>query len=586
MASTFRATQGALVGLIRKLRPSPLRLAGTILLLLAAGAFEGATVGLLVPLLAVLVAPDAGARLPVIGALLDGVPAEHRVVALGAAILVLVLLKNVLMVSGNASAGALRTRTLIELQRRLLDRTLNARPATLERHTSGEITDVFVSECYRANRFIDACLVFLQRSIIALSYVAAMLVLSWRLTLLAVAVGAVVGVVAQRLGRRVVHHGRELSRASGGLAREVTEIVGGLRVIRTTASDQAFSRSFTEQSTAHARADVGISFSLAVQQGVVETLGVAGAIALAIVAHTVWLASGTLDVPRFLAFGYGLVRLLPALNYVYAMQGYITSNVGTVEHILHWLDLDPYPTRPYGKSPVEPLREGIRFEGVSFVYPDGHEPIRSLSFFLGAGETLAVLGPSGVGKSTLASLLLRLREPTKGRITFDGTDYWQFAPEAFYRTLGFVEQEPFLFNMSIADNIVCGRPGIDRSAVEKALRLVQLGPLIERLPQGLDTVLAERGATLSGGQRQRLAIARAVVADPQILVLDEPTSALDAEMEHEVVKAINAASAGRTTIIITHRPSTMMHATQRLDLATGELSRLTPEAARAERTAV
>jgi ABC-type multidrug transport system fused ATPase/permease subunit len=585
MGSTFRATYVALHGLLRKLRPSPLRLLSTIALLLAAGAFEGATVGLLVPLLAVLVAPDSSAKLPLVGGLLDGVAVEHRVLVLGAAILGLVGLKNLLMVSGNASAGALRMRTLVDLQRRLLERTLHARPATLERYTSGEIADVFVSECYRANRFIDGCLVFLQRSIIALSYVAAMLVLSWQLTLLAVGVGAIVGFVAQKLGRRVVHHGRELSRASGALSREVTEIVGGLRVIRTTASEEAFSGTFAEQSRAHARADVGIAFSLALQQGVIEALGVAGALALAGVAHAFWLGSGALDVPRFLAFGYGLVRLLPALNYVYAVLGHVTANVGTVEHIMRWLDLDPYPTRPFGTARVERLRDGIRFENVSFSYPDGHEPIRSLSFFLRAGETLAVLGPSGVGKSTLASLLLRLREPSHGTIRFDGTDYWEFSADAFHRAVGFVEQEPFLFNLSIADNIVCGRAGIDRETVLKALRLVQLGPLVERLPRGIDTVLAERGATLSGGQRQRLAIARAVVADPQILVLDEPTSALDAEMEHEVVKAIHAASQGRTTLMITHRPSTMAHATQRLDLGTGVIEAI-PLPKLTERTAV
>lgn len=586
MGTTFRAAYTAIAGLIRRLRPSPLRLATTVVLLLAAGAFEGATVGLLVPLLAVLVAPESSAKLPIVGAWLDGVPAEHRVLALGAAILALVALKNVLMVTGNASAGALRMRTLIDLQRRLLDRTLNARPAMLERYTSGEINDVFVSECYRVNRFIDGALVFLQRSIIALSYVAAMLVLSWQLTMLAVAVGAVIGVVAQRLGRLVVHHGRDLSRTSGGLSREVTEIVGGLRVIRTTASEEAFSRAFAEQSRAHARADVGISFSLALQQGVVEGLGVAGAIALAGVAHTYWLSSGALDVPRFLAFGYGLVRLLPALNYVYAVQGHVTSNVGTVEHIMTWLDLEPYPTRPFGSARVERLQNGIRFENVSFSYPDGHQPIRGLSFFLEAGSTLAVLGPSGVGKSTLASLLLRLREPSDGTIRFDDADYWNFSPDAFHRAVGFVEQEPFLFNQSIADNIVCGRSGIDRQAVMRAVKLVQLGSLVDRLPRGIDTVLAERGATVSGGQRQRIAIARAVVADPQILVLDEPTSALDAEMEQEVVKAIHAASQGRTTIMITHRPSTMANATHRLDLASGNLTAVLPEPARVEQTAV
>jgi ABC-type multidrug transport system fused ATPase/permease subunit len=549
----------------------------TALLLLSAGIFEGATVGLLVPLLAVVVTPNEGTSLPVVGGLLDRVPNDSRVLALGAAIIVLVVLKNVLAVSGNASSGVMRAGLLVELRSQLLRRVMGAPPATLERFTSGEITDVFVAEAYRVNRVIEAYVVLFQRGIIALSYVAAMLVLSWRLTLAAVGVGFFVALAARWSGRRALEHGRELSKTSGALGRQVSEVVGGLRVIRTTATDAWFAEDFAGVSRAHARSDVGGSVALSMQQGVIETLGVVGAIALTALAHLVWLDAGVLDVPRFLAFGFGLVRLLPALNVVYATQGLITSSMGTIETVLRWLDLPVYPARPFGTRAVPRIEQGVRFTDVGFRYPSGHEPIRSLSFFLPAGDTLAIVGPSGAGKSTLANLLLRLREPTRGKITFDGIDYWEFSPEHFHRAVGFVDQEAFVFNMSIADNVACGRRGVSREAIVGALRLVQLGELIDRLPQGIDTVLAERGVTLSGGQRQRLAIARAVVIDPQVLVLDEPTSALDAETELEVVKAMDAASAGRTTLIITHRPTAARHATRRLDLATGEMQTVEPK---------
>jgi subfamily B ATP-binding cassette protein MsbA len=557
---------------MRRLSPSKGRAALTGLLLLGAGVFEGATVGLLVPLLAVLVTPDEKTLLPVVGSLLDRVPAEHRVLALGVAIVTLVVVKNVLAVSGNASAGIFRAKVVVELRRQLLERVLRAPPATLERFTSGEITDVFVAEAYRVNRVIEAHILLFQRSIIALSYVAAMVVLSWRLTLVAIGVGFVVALAARRTGGRALRFGRELSTTSGALGRQVSEVVGGLRVIRTTASEASFAESFRDDSRAHARADVGASVALSIQQGVIETLGVVGAIALTALAHAVWLDQGTLDVPRFLAFGFGLVRLLPALNVVWATQGFITAATGTTERVLGWLNLPSYPSRPFGSKAVPRLVEGIRFAEVGFSYPGGHEPIRGLSFQLGAGETLAIVGPSGTGKSTLANLLLRLREPTRGKILFDGIDYWEFSAAHFHEAVGFVDQDAFIFNMSIAENVACGRPGIGREAIMKALRMVQLGELVERLPEGIDSVLSERGSTLSGGQRQRLAIARAIVVDPQLLVLDEPTSALDPETELEVVKAIDAASVGRTTIIITHRATAARHATQRLDLGTGQMS--------------
>jgi subfamily B ATP-binding cassette protein MsbA len=574
MASTFNETRDAFMALVRRLR-APVRLMLlTVALFLAGGLFEGATVGLLVPLLGVVVAPSAGIELPIVGRVLDWVPEDQRALALGVSIVALVLTKNLLVFGGTVCAGALRSTMLVELRRQLLERVMQAPPATLERHTSGEITDVFVAESYRVNRFVDACVVFVQRVVVALSYLVAMLFLSWRLTLVTLALGAVAAIPAQALGRRAMRQGRKLSEASGALGRHVTEVVGGLRVIRTTASQASFSQTFTEESEAHARAESGVSVSLTVQQGVIETLGVACAVGLIALAHATWLGNGELDAPRFLAFGFGLVRLLPSLNFVYATHGLISASVGSIERIVHWLDLPTYPTRPFGSKDMPRMQDGIRLEAVGFSY-GGHEVLRGLSFSLPAGETLAVFGPSGAGKSTLASLLLRLREPTHGKIFFDGNDYWEFSAAAYHESVGFVDQEPFLFNLSIAENVAAGRRNVSREAIMKALNLVQLGDLIARLPYGVDTVLAERGATLSGGQRQRLAIARAVVVDPQVLVLDEPTSALDADTEQEVVAAMHAASVGRTTIIITHRPAAAKHATWKLDLSTGKMARVT-----------
>jgi subfamily B ATP-binding cassette protein MsbA len=565
--------------ILRVLRPSLGRVVVTLLLVLGAGALEGATIGLLVPLLAVLTSATPDASLPVVGALFEWVPPSRRIAALAVAIAALALVKNTLAILGAHSSGALRAEMVIELRRPLLERILRAPPATLEKHTSGEIINVFLAETFRVNRFLEACMVFLQRSIIALSYLVAMLALSYRLTAATMLLGALIALLAARLGRRVMGHGRELSQGSSQLGRQVSEIVGGLRVIRTTATEPFFSKAFEVPSATHARADSGSSAALAVQQGGIESLGVAGAVVLVTLAHRLWLSTGTLDVAHFLAFGFGLVRLLPALNVVYSTYGAIVITVGAIERTLGWLALPTYPARPFGTAKLPRLERGITFENLGFTYGNGHAPLRDLSFTLPAGETLAIVGPSGTGKTTLANLLLRQREPTAGRITFDGVDYWDFTPEEYHRSVGFVDQEPFMFNASIAENVVCGRPGIEREAVVNALRMVQLGELIDRLPEGIDTVLAERGATLSGGQRQRVAIARAIVSDPQVLVLDEPTSALDLETEQEVMRAVAAASVGRTTLIITHRGAILEHATRRLDLGTKQLSEQLPEAA-------
>jgi ABC-type multidrug transport system fused ATPase/permease subunit len=283
------------------------------------------------------------------------------------------------------------------------------------------------------------------------------------------------------------------------------------------------------------------------------------------------MSPGSMDVSRFMAFAFALLRLLPALNQVYGLQSAVAAFTGSIEKTLQWLELPSYPIRPFGVRRVEALKHGVTFDNVSFSYKPDQPALSSISLELRAGETTAVLGSSGSGKSTLASLLVRLREPQSGRILFDGVDHWEFSPAEFHRAVALVEQDPFLFNASIAENVAVGAPGVSRENVLDALRRVQLGALIESLPEGVDTVLGERGATLSGGQRQRIAIARAIVRDPKLLILDEPTSALDAETEQEVVAAIDAASAGRTTVIITHRPSTIEHAQRTLRLARGRL---------------
>ena len=352
-------------------------------------------------------------------------------------------------------------------------------------------------------------------------------------------------------------------------------------MIRTTASEPFHGESFDRHNRAHAEADIGTSVALTLLQGATETIGVAGAMGLTAIAHSLWLAPGALDVPRFLAFGFGLVRLLPVLNYITATQGLITATVGSIEETVRWLELPDYPIRRFGDKGVPPLKDAISFDEISFSYANGHQVLDRLSFRLAAGDTLGILGASGSGKSTVASILLRLREPASGAVRFDGVSLGICA-SSVPRSDSLVEQEAFLFNSSIADNVSCAAPRYHARTLVKALRLVQLGELIDRLPQG-STRAAERGATLSGGQPSCSRSQCHVLT--RRCVLDEPTSALDPETEMEVVRAIDAASRGRTTLIITHRPSTVAHATRLLDLTTGKVSAPAGRGLPAERAA-
>ncbi|MCX7684457.1 MAG: glucan ABC transporter ATP-binding protein/ permease [Acetobacteraceae bacterium] len=213
----------------------------------------------------------------------------------------------------------------------------------------------------------------------------------------------------------------------------------------------------------------------------------------------------------------------------------------------------------------------VAFEGVGFAYPGGPPILQDISFSSGPGRTVALVGHTGAGKTTAMALLQRLWDPKEGRITLDGHDLRALTLESLRRNIGVVFQDAMLFNRSIRDNLLVGRPDATDQEIEMACRLAQAWDFIQATPDGLDTLVGERGATLSGGQKQRLSIARALLKDPPVLILDEATSALDAATEARVQQALKALMAGRTTFIIAHRLSTVKDADEILVFEGGRI---------------
>jgi ABC-type multidrug transport system fused ATPase/permease subunit len=234
--------------------------------------------------------------------------------------------------------------------------------------------------------------------------------------------------------------------------------------------------------------------------------------------------------------------------------------VGAFDEIERWLGVETYPRRAFGHRELTGLGQGIRVQNLGFHYPNRTVALEDVNFELRVGQTVALVGASGAGKSTLASLLLRLREPTSGSILVDGVDYWEFSPESWHRMVAVVEQEAFLFHDTLAKNVAFGYPAVTEAEIIRALQQANLQEVLEALPEGIHSMVGERGLKLSGGQRQRLAIARAMVRNPQILILDEATSHLDSVTEQLVQKALAEATQGRTTLVIAHRLSTIRHA--------------------------
>ncbi len=224
----------------------------------------------------------------------------------------------------------------------------------------------------------------------------------------------------------------------------------------------------------------------------------------------------------------------------------------------------------------------MRFEGVSFAYDAeaGAEALRNVDLEAAPGETVALVGPSGAGKTTLVHLLPRFYEPQQGRITIDGHDITRVTVQSLRDAIGIALQTVFLFDASIGENIAYGNPHATQREIEQAARVVQIDDFIQSLPLGYGTPVGERGVRLSGGQKQRIALARVLLTDPRILILDEPTSSVDAETERRMQQALGEVRAGRTTFVIAHRLWTVQQADQILVLRDGQVverARSTPE---------
>jgi ATP-binding cassette, subfamily B, bacterial len=454
-------------------------------------------------------------------------------------------------------------RVVTDLRRAVFDHILALDPAFFEKERTGDMVSRLTNDATLLQQVIGyGVSMFVRNALMIVGAAVMLFVTSWKLALL-----VLVGVPATLapmllLGRRV----RRLSRSSQDRVAEaaayVDEAVHEIRTVHAYAHEDLDRASFARHAeAAYAAAVARISHKAFLIAAVILIAFSAVGIILWIGGHDV--LAGRMSQGELAAFVFYAAVVAAGAGTVAEVWGELQRAAGATERLVELLETRPGIVAPSSPA-TAPQRAAldIEFDGVHFAYPTRSD-IAALERFtlrVGSGERVALVGPSGAGKSTVFALLLRFYDPQQGAVRIGGVDLREMDPRAGRRPVAVVPQEPVIFAASVLENVRYGRPDATREAVTAACAQACALEFIERLPQGLDTPLGERGVTLSGGQKQRVSIARALLADRPILLLDEATSSLDAAAERLVQQGLEALEKGRTTLVIAHRLATVQTA--------------------------
>ncbi len=454
-------------------------------------------------------------------------------------------------------------RVVTDLRRAVFDHILALDPAFFEGTRTGEVISRLTNDATLLQQVIGfGVSMFVRNGLMMIGAAVMLFVTSWKL-----AAFVLLGVPATLipillLGARV----RRLSRASqdrvADISAYVDEAVHEIRTVQAYAHEDHDRAGFAR----HAEAAYGIALSRIRQKAFL--ISSVMLIAFSAVGIILWVGghdvlSGRLTAGELSAFVFYAGVVAAGAGTVSEVWGELQQAAGAAERLMELLATEPAIVAPVAPAQVPPrAARAVRFEDVTFSYParPGTAALERFSLSVAPGERVALVGPSGAGKSTIFALLLRFYDPQIGAVRIDGVDARELEPRALRQLVAVVPQDPVIFAASVLENVRYGRPGASREEVLEACRGAWAMEFIERLPQGVDTLLGERGVTLSGGQRQRLSIARALLADRPVLLLDEATSSLDAAAERLVQQAIETLEAGRTTLVIAHRLATVQHA--------------------------
>jgi ABC-type multidrug transport system fused ATPase/permease subunit len=472
------------------------------------------------------------------------------------------------LVAGQVSLGV-----EYDLRNRVYEHLLSLELGFFDRQQTGQLMSRATVDLQAVRFFLGYGLVIIAQAALTIVFAAvAMFVIDPTLALVSLCPVPFVIWIANRYGRRSRPALQEVQQRIAELTADVEENVGGVRVVKAFAREDLQLTHF-RRSASRVFEQSMISTKLAAFYS--PFIGFLPQIGLALLLFLGGRAviDGSLDLGQFTAFYTYLLALLGPMRTVGLLLGLSQRATASGARILEILDREPRIVGKPGAGPLPPGSGKVELRGATLAYEDGAEPaLRDVDLTVEAGTTIALVGATGSGKTTLVALISRLYDVTAGAVLVDGTDVRDVDPRALRREIAVVTDDPFLFSASVHENIAYARrDAATREDVVRAAQRAQAHDFITALPDGYDTRVGERGLTLSGGQRQRIAIARALYADPRILVLDDATSSVDASTEQEIKQALTEVMAGRTTFVIAHRLSTIALADEIAVLEGGRL---------------
>ncbi|MBB6001888.1 ABC transporter ATP-binding protein [Arcicella rosea] len=488
------------------------------------------------------------------------------------AIVVSVVCSNIFRYFSQRILKTVEAQTIASLRQAIFEKTLNLHFGFFNNERKGNLMAHLTTDVQEVENSVGRAFTASFKEVFTLvMYFVFLFNMSVKLTLFSLLILPISGGVIATISRRLRRAAREVQERQSAMIGTLDEVFGGMRIVKGFNAEKVVAEKFKEQNYGYKSAVLRMVYRQEMTSPVSEALGVTVIAGILLYGGSLVINNDeSLSASTFISFIILFSQVMrPAKVIADAFSG-VQRGIASAERILKLIDTVPAIQDAKDAVAIPEFKEEIEFKNVSFEYQEGRKVLDNISFKIQKGKTVALVGTSGGGKSTLADLVPRFYDPTEGQILMDGIDLKQITQASLSKQIGIVTQESILFNDTVANNITFGSVATSEK-IEEAAKIANAHQYISQLADGYQTFIGDRGGRLSGGQRQRLSIARAVLKNPPILILDEATSALDTESEKLVQEALTHLMKNRTTLVIAHRLSTIQHADEILVINHGKI---------------